>query len=101
MVFGGLWRELYRFLGWTNDADNNKVYASLAAAREAMDVFAASEMAAASEKDNHLYALWQVIVNDIPPTPPTPSTPPAPVILMFLIGCGFLFVGRRELYVED
>ena len=63
----------YQFLGWTNDADNNKVYADLAAAREALDVFGAGETAAAGEKDNHLYALWQVIVNDTPGTDPDPD----------------------------
>jgi len=82
----------YRFLGWTTSEDNTKVYASVEAAREAMDVFRAGERAAAGEKDNDLYALWQVIVNETPPKttpsnpdkptpkPPEPPTPPEPPV---------------------
>lgn len=60
----------YRFLGWTTDASNDRVYEDEAAAETALDVFYPSEMAAAGIAGNHLYALWA----KVPPTPPTPPT---------------------------
>ncbi len=82
----------YQFKTWTNDEN-----APVVGMADEFDYFNPTEKAAAGRDNNHLYAVWEVIVNNItppdpdpdpdpdpgrptPPKPPEPPTPPEPPV---------------------